>query len=465
MALVKMRTVVVGTALIGLLIWYLTSQPSTSGLHAAASRDKPSASPRRLLPGMLDIQLEGRDSAPAGFALQPDGSIVVAATTWSRSDLNSQRAAVLRLTSDGGLASPTATLLADTASTVSSVAPGRDGTIMVVGYGEPTRLWPVSDRQYLVGRLGPDGLPDRTFGGSGVVLANLRASRWMGATARGIAMDGDGGIVATGSAGYAIGPLSQGSYCATARFTPDGRFDRSFGDHGRVLTLLAGTEWCGSVAVLVASDRKIVVVGNTSARGFVLIRYLPNGALDSEFGRGGTVEFFDATAWGAAFDAQGRTLVVGTKWLTPSRMQFLVARYDAGGHLDGSFGAGGAVSLHEAAVSQQLVAAAVQPDGKIVAVGTSGWHSGTRTPDPAKRDQIVVVRLDPNGALDGSFAGGLLLIPSERYLWGADGVAIQPDGKLLVVGPVLDEGDNPRTRGIVVVRLNSNGTRDSDFGR
>jgi uncharacterized delta-60 repeat protein len=344
------------------------------------------------------------------------------------------------------------------------VISGRDGTIVMAGYGKHGGLLP-SDRQFLVGHLGREGLPDRTFGGGGFVLANLRASRWLAAAARAGATEDDGLIVATGSAGYATGPLSQSSYCATARFTPDGRFDLSFGDHGRVLTLVRGTEGCAGVAVLVRTDKKILVVGNTSARGFALIRYLPDGALDGGFGRGGTVEFFDAMAWGAAFDAQGRTLVVGTKWLSLSRTQFLVARYDVDGRLDESFGPGGAVVLHEAAVSQQLQAVAVQSDGKIVAVGTSGWHGGTRTPEPAKRDQIAVVRLDPNGALDPAFAGGQLLIPSDRYLWGGNSVAIQPDGKLLIVGPVLDETDSRRTRGIVVVRLNPNGTPDSDFVR
>jgi hypothetical protein len=117
-------------------------------------------------------------------------------------------------------------------------------------------------------------------------------------------MDDGGRIVATGSAGYATGPLSQSSYCATARFTRDGRFDPTFGDRERVLTLLTGAEGCGGAAVLVESDAKIVFVGNVTGGGFVLIRYLTDGALDSAVGRGGTIAFFDATASGATFDAQ-----------------------------------------------------------------------------------------------------------------------------------------------------------------
>src|SRR5262249_23707664 len=150
-----------------------------------------------------------------------------------------------------------------------------------------------------------------------------------------------------------------------------------------------------------------------------------------------------------------------TKWQSQSDTQFLIPRYDPDGSLDPSFGASGAVFLHEAPVSQVLSATAVQPDGKIVAVGTFGWHSGTRPPEPGKRDQIVVVRLDANGALDQSVAeGGLLLMASPRYLWGGRAVAVQPDGKLLIVGPVLDEASD---RGVVFVRLNPDGTPDADF--
>ena len=145
----------------------------------------------------------------------------------------------------------------------------------------------------------------------------------------------------------------------------------------------------------------------------------------------------------------------------------MVARYDTEGNLDQSFGANGTVSLHEASVSQGLEAVALQPDGKIVAAGYFGWHSGTRPPEPGKREQIAVVRLDTNGALDKSFASnGLLLMSSPRYLWSGHGIAIQPDGKLLIVGDVQEEADDRPLPpyAIVLVRLNPDGTPDADFG-
>jgi hypothetical protein len=56
-------------------------------------------------------------------------------------------------------------------------------------------------------------------------------------------------------------------------------------------------------------------------------------------------------------------------------------------------------------------------------------------------------------------------MPSSRYLWEAHGVAIQPDGKkLLIAGSVTDEA-NDRSTAIMLGRLNRDGTPDAEFGR
>ena len=459
--------VLVGAVLTGVLIWDWNRTPSTFGLGHAASGDNPKASLKLLSPGILSIALESGNTHAAGLGLQGDGTIVVGATVVSTPASDKSSGVVLRLTPNGRFANPAVTLLADTPTIVSGVSIARDGTIMATGYGSSSDS---TNRHFLLARLLPDGALDPAFGG-GVVLANLQSSMWLGETARAVAVQGDDRIVATGSAGYATSPLSQASYCATARFSGDGRIDRSFGDNGRVLTLVAGKQMCGASSVLVEPDGKIVVVGDYASerepRHIAVLRYLPDGAPDSQFGQNGIAHLaqMSANAWGAALDSHGRVVVVGTEWLAPSGTRFLVVRFDADGNLDQSFGASGTVSLHDAVVSQELLAAALQQDGKIVAVGTFGWHSRGRSPEPGRRDQIAVVRLDPNGALDKSFAGGgLLLMASPRYLWGGHGIAIQPDGKLLIVGDVIDEANDHATSEIVLVRLNADGTPDADFG-
>jgi uncharacterized delta-60 repeat protein len=224
--------------------------------------------------------------------------------------------------------------------------------------------------------------------------------------------------------------------------------------------------------VLVGPDGKIIVVGNYHAEHelphIAVFRYLPDGTPDRQFRRDGIAQLskISAIAWGgAAFDSQGRIVVVGTEQIGSTTWRFLVVRFDPNGSLDQSFGTDGVVSLTGGSVSQELVAVALQQDGKIVAAGNTGWHGGTRPAEPGKRIEIVVTRLDANGALDQSFAGGgLLIMASPRYLWNGRAFAMAPDGKLLIAGEFADD-ENERVRSaIVLMRLNPDGTPDADFG-
>ena len=86
----------------------------------------------------------------------------------------------------------------------------------MAGYSNPA----LSNRHMLLARVLPDGLMDSSFGRGGITLANMRSS--LGDTTRAVAIDRDGRVVATGTAGYSTGPFAQAAYCATARFSRDG---------------------------------------------------------------------------------------------------------------------------------------------------------------------------------------------------------------------------------------------------
>jgi uncharacterized delta-60 repeat protein len=273
------------------LFWYWIT-PNTFALSHSASADNFKPRLRLLAPGVLSVAF-GSAASAAGLALQKDGTIVIGGYSgwWPKvltpSTPNPSRAVVLRLAPNDRLGRPAVTLLADTPSVVTGVATGHDGTIAVVGRGGHSHS--------LVARLLPDGVPDPAFGGSGVVLAKMRSSM-VPASSGGsaVAIQSDGRIVTTGSAGYVLGPLAGGSYCTTARFTRDGRFDRRFGDKGRVLALVPGNTLCGSTSVLAAPDGKIIVVGTYNSEQtehhIAVFRYLPDGTLDRQFGRNGIAE-------------------------------------------------------------------------------------------------------------------------------------------------------------------------------
>jgi uncharacterized delta-60 repeat protein len=98
-----------------------------------------------------------------------------------------------------------------------------------------------------------------------------------------VAIAPDGRIVAAGNSRER--PKKQPYHVALVRYNPDGSLDPSFGDDGKVTTELEDPI---SLTGLVLQPDGHIIVSNAS-RDFQLIRYNPNGSLDSSFGVGGLV--------------------------------------------------------------------------------------------------------------------------------------------------------------------------------
>ena len=126
----------------------------------------------------------------------------------------------------------------------------------------------------------------------------------------------------------------------------------------------------------------------------------------------------------------------------------------AAGALDPTFSKDGKVvtNVHPTR-TDWLYDLAIQSDGKIVAVGIS-HKTGSRI--------ISVVRYWPGGGLDKTFSGDGKQFTKlgDAYSEG-DGVAIQPDGKIVVSGQSCDATGWTCDAG--VVRYNTNGSLDTTF--
>ena len=130
------------------------------------------------------------------------------------------------------------------------------------------------------------------------------------------------------------------------------------------------------------------------------------------------------------------------------------------GSIDQSFGISGQVTLPQGMIVAALAVQLVGGEERIVVVGS--------TPSSRKtRGAWMVVRYRANGVLDTTFGGGGIV----KYISGsgnaaAEGVAVQPDKKIVVSGsaPPLVK---PNAMAILptVVRYNANGTVDTTFGR
>jgi uncharacterized delta-60 repeat protein len=175
------------------------------------------------------------------------------------------------------------------------------------------------------------------------------------------------------------------------------------------------------------------------------------GLLDPTFGTGGkvTTHFMgNGGASGGALQSDGKIVVVGsTRALLPgTKSHFVVARYNPDGSLDTTFGTGGTVTT-DFGGNDAASDVVIQPDGKIVVVGSSV--------DVAQVTSDLA-RYQPNGSLDLSFGRGGTI---RRDGGEATGVALQPDGKILV-----SELIGVHTKFSYLTRYNPDGSVDTSFG-
>jgi uncharacterized delta-60 repeat protein len=305
-----------------------------------------------------------------------------------------------------------------------------DGRIVVAGFGGV-----LDSPSFRLVRLRSDGALDETFGSGGKRTLEFGGDQ---ESAFGAALQPDGRILVAGDSDFRV---------AVARLNPGGSRDTSFSGDGKKIF-----GW-GSIsraqAVLVLPSGKIMLAGFSGPEGGNLqaARLNPKGALDATFGTGGKVGVdFGGDDFGLAIarQADGRILVAGGS----TAVGAVVVRLRTNGALDPDFDGDGRVTL-AGVPGGSARAVLVQPDGKIVVAGNANGS-----------DMMTVTRLLPNGSLDTSFDGdGTATIDfpgsvSDR----AEAAVLQPDGKIVVAGSTSGTG------AIAVVRLNPNGAPDTTFG-
>jgi uncharacterized delta-60 repeat protein len=300
---------------------------------------------------------------------------------------------------------------------------------------------------------------DTSFGTGGQVVTGFAAHSQTFAT--GVAVEPGGKIVAAGTTGL---NFNSDQNFAAARYNPDGSLDPTFGGGGTVTTDI-GTTTDEGRALAVQPDGKVVVAGISQSVSqiddVVLVRYNADGSLDSTFGSGGVVRIVGSSTLAieinaAAVQPDGKILVAGGVYSTIPHccvgLDFLVARFNADGSLDGSFGAGGEARLpFPAGRTSDVQALALQPDGKVVVAGQSIPADNSTPAD------VAIARLNSDGSPDTSFgAAHTGEVLANRNDGQASGVAVQADGKLVVSAA--------RNADFSVLRFNADGSPDTSFG-
>ena len=321
-----------------------------------------------------------------------------------------------------------------------SLAIQRDGKIVAAG---SANVAPGVNSWFAIARYSATGKLDRTFGRNGKTVTYFGTrpqNNYSSAIA--VAIQKDGKIVAAGRSSY--WPIGGGTDFALARYTRQGRLDRSFGRGGKVVTDFGARNNASANAVAIQPDGKIVAAGDRAERNFVLARYNADGSLDRTFGQGGrVVTRVDRGHYASELVAQpdGRLVAAGAA----DRTSVALVRYGADGKLDPSFGDGGAV-VTTAARGSGL---AIQRDRKLVTVGTGSGRSG--------RGVFVLARFLEDGSFDQSFGQGGKLLTAFARKAVANAVVVHPDGKIVVAGSVGGHD-------FALARYTGSGRLDGSFG-
>ena len=386
--------------------------------------------------GMVTTDISRSTDIANAVAVQADGKLVVVGQTYKNNDFSGEDFVVTRYNTDGtldttfGRGGKVRTDFPGLAAVPSSVVIQSDGKIVVAGGAFP--LFTFLGNFELV-RYNPNGSLDRSFGNGGIVTTTFPE----GSYAFDVALQPDGKIIAAGTVfvDFNPGDISDTDF-ALARYNSDGSLDTTFGNGGTLMTDFFGNE-DDAFSVLIQPDGKIVAVGSAnnpaSYYDFAAVRYLSNGTIDTTFGVAGKVstDFGDQNfdrARSAALQSDGRIVAAGFAISQNGGVQnFAVARYTSNGILDTTFSGDGKTQIDFGNCCQSATKLLLQSDGKIITVGGSNGESG--------EDDFLLARLSPRGSLDNTFGvGGQVRTSFGDLNGGANGAALQSDGKIVAVG-------------------------------
>jgi uncharacterized delta-60 repeat protein len=290
------------------------------------------------------------------------------------------------------------------------------------------------------------GCIDSTFGSSGAALLLDTSLAPQGAIRLQPQADGTQKIVIANQTG---------SSATVARFNLDGTLDSTFGSGGissYQLQTSGGISIGGDVTI--DGNRNILVVGQ--AGPLFVMRFLPNGGADTSFGSNGVFNYQPspsgfAEAAALALQPDGKIVVVGSQSTANNHTAALVLRLNSNGTLDSTFGNSGITSIifPGSKNGALLRTVAIQPVGttNYVVTGAGGWFG----------------RLTPSGVIDSSFgSGGQVVGPTCGGTGNARGTYVDASGNIYLLG-YSDAGTGSGNY-ISLTKYTASGVLDTTFG-
>lgn len=330
-------------------------------------------------------------------------------------------------------------------------------------------------------RFNTDGTIDATFGTNGFVNTTVVNE---GGYTNMMKLQSDGKILVTGC--FSTNGSSNASYFdfCTARYNTDGSIDTTFGINGYAITGFDTMSYEEAQVIEVLSDGKILVGGHSSrnyllspnySTDFAVVRYLPNGALDTSFGINGKFTYnfgthsipnqgpySDDFAIAIKINSDGKIIIGGSttsgeSWEDYSNLG--VISLNADGTLDTDFGSNGqtVINFGDRDYMSNLK---LTNDNKIVIACEHQYQLGV----DEDYVNIGLVRLLANGNPDPDFGTNGIVVTNKdaTTLWDvAFDLNVLPDNKIVCAGASWNE--TGLVGNFLLIKFNTDGSIDNTF--
>lgn len=320
-----------------------------------------------------------------------------------------------------------------------------------------TAYVPGHDYDFVVMRYTEEGMPDITFGEDGISTIDFSADE---DHASSLVLQDDGKILIAGTSNNVAG-----NNFGIVRLNTDGSIDTTFAENGFLL-FQPENKTCGIDAACLQPDGKIIAAGNTndstgSNIETLIARFQANGKIDSTFGINGLLYLkidSNRTSISCAEVSDENKILIGGGYWPENGADFFLARLNSNGDPDTSFNHAG-YTITDLFASKEIISSiAITPEGKIIGAGNSY--------DELSYSGFGMARWNEDGTLDNSFGIGGKSITEFDYDLNegndyANDLVIQPDGKLVVAGYRYDFLDGEF---IAIARYLVNGVLDISFG-
>lgn len=394
--------------------------------------------------------------------IQPDGKILVLG--YSQQD-TSYSFFLSRYNADGtldGAFGDGGVVYGPSQATAESLALQRDGKILVAGHS-----YEGTNNITSVTRYHADGKIDAAFGSEGSVLTHPTSNQ----SNVKIAVQADGKIV------LAATEWNGGATSFMLRLNGNGTLDDSFGSGSVGKSYLSGSGSVGALAI--GADDSILVGVNEYIEGAQEVSHVykfdQGGMPDTSFGSAGKYTAAEGMAHqyivdmkldkagnvvvamgidrqyeGGVIVRSGKVAALASQTdpLIPyppntSVSGVAVLRLQPDGSPDPAFGEGGSVMYTSGSRGLNPSALVIQPDGKLILSG-SVYNNASA---------LAIMKLNAEGSIDNSFGTvGLITTSIDSYGTDGRGIALQGDGKVVVVGRTETQSGDQYPSSMVLVR-------------